>query len=268
MTTVPEEQSESVLEELNDNVLLLTLNRTDARNAVNADLALRLGLALARADRDPEVRAVVLTGAGTRAFCAGADLKAVARGERVSAEGHPEWGFAGVVAQEVGVPLIAAVNGAALGGGLELVLTADLAVAARSATFGLPEVARGLVAGGGGAFRLPDSVPRKLAHELLLTGATISASRALEVGLVNRVVEDDDVLASALTLGHRIAANAPLAVRASKRIARGWTLEEPSDERRAWRHTRDHLAVLARSEDLREGAVAFAEKRAPVWRGR
>lgn len=248
-------------------VLVITLNRPAAMNAVNAELSRLVGEALELADHDAEVRAVVLTGAGERAFCAGADLKALARGEPVRAPGHAEWGFAGYVQHPVSKPTIAAVNGFALGGGTELVLASDLAVAAETAAFGLPEVARGLFAASGGAFRLPAQIPRKVASELLLTGAPITADRACDLGLVNRVVPAGQALAAALSMAEAISANAPLAVQASKRVA-GWAGGNPENEAAAWQHSDSELQALRRSADAREGPAAFADKRAPVWRGR
>jgi crotonobetainyl-CoA hydratase len=248
-------------------VLVVTLNRPAAMNAVNAEVSGLVGDALELADRDAAVHAVVLTGAGERAFCAGADLKALARGEPVRAPGHAEWGFAGYVRHPISKPTIAAVNGFALGGGTELVLASDLAVAAETATLGLPEVARGLFAGAGGAFRLSAQVPRKAAMELLLTGASITAARGCELGLVNRVVPAGQALAAALSMAQAISVNAPLAVQAAKRVANSAYGGQES-EVAAWQRSDSELEALRRSADAREGAQAFAEKRAPVWRGR
>jgi crotonobetainyl-CoA hydratase len=244
--------------------LVITLNRPAAMNAVNAELSGFVGDALERAESDGSVRAVVLTGAGDRAFCAGADLKALARGEAVRAPGHPEWGFAGYVRHPIAKPTIAAVNGFALGGGTELVLASDLAVAAENATFGLPEVGRGLFAGSGGAFRLPGQVPRKAAMEMIFTGEAVTAARALELGLVNQVVPVGSALDAALALARKISANAPLAVQASKRVAGG----AADSEEALWRLSDRELAAIRGTEDAREGARAFTEKRPPVWGGR
>ena len=253
-------------------VLVITLDRPEARNACNGAMSTAVGTALAEADADPEIRCVVLTGAGDRSFCAGADLKALAAGEDLFAEGHPEWGLVGVISHPVSVPVIAAVNGTALGGGLELVLSCDLAVAADTATFGLPEVRRGLIAGAGGAFRLAEFVPRRIAMEMLLTGEPVDAGRALEIGLVNSVVPASDLLDATLTLAETIAANAPLAVQASKRVALGIHTGDGGATRpgedAAWRHTGDEFAHILGSEDAVEGPAAFAEKRAPVWKAR
>lgn len=259
----------TVLVERHGHVLLITLNRPQARNALNAEMCVRIGDALEAADRDPEIRAVVLTGAGDKAFCAGADLKAISRGEAVIPEGREHWGLAGYVSHPISKPTIAAVNGPALGGGTELVLASDLAIAADTASFGLPEVTRGLIAGAGGAFRLPTRLPQVVALELLLTGDAISAERALELHLVNRVVPAGQVLEQALDLAHRIADNAPLAVQATKRIALGQSSagERPGEDR-GWAATTAELTAVAYSEDAQEGPRAFAEKRKPVWKGR
>ncbi|SHN17033.1 crotonase/enoyl-CoA hydratase family protein [Cryptosporangium aurantiacum] len=258
----------AVLVERRGHVLLATLNRPDARNAINLEVAELLGDALDEADRDPEIRAFVLTGAGDKAFCAGADLKALARGERLIPEGRAAWGFAGYVAHPVSVPTIAAVNGFALGGGTELALASDLVVAAETARFGLPEVKRGLIAAAGGVFRMPAQVPPKIAMELMLTGEPIDAPTAQRLGLVNRVVAADKVVDEALALADRIAANAPLAVQASKRIARGIRDGQVAAEEAAWAQNDAETAAILRSEDAAEGPRAFAEKRAPIWRAR
>lgn len=258
----------AVLTERHDHVLLITLNRPEARNAVNGDLTLGLGTALAQADADPEIRAVVLTGAGDRSFCAGADLKALAAGEPLNPPGSEAWGFAGMIQHPVSVPVIAAVNGTALGGGTELVLAADLAVAATTAVFGLPEVARGLMAAAGGVVRLPEQLPRKVAMRAILTGEPLTAQEALRWGLVNEVVEPAALLETALALGARIAANAPVAVQASKRVAQGIVDGAIPREAAAWAANDAEVVRVFGSEDAIEGPVAFAEKRPPVWKGR
>ncbi|WP_330255049.1 crotonase/enoyl-CoA hydratase family protein [Nocardia sp. NBC_00565] len=260
--------SQTVLFERRGHVLVITLNRPDARNAVNAEMCLQVGDALESADQDPDIRVVVLTGAGDKAFCAGADLKAIARGESVIPEGREHWGLAGYVSHAISKPTIAAVNGPALGGGTELVLASDLAVAADTAVFGLPEVSRGLIAAAGGAFRLADKLPPTIAMELLLTGDPISAQRALELNLVNRVVPAAQVLDEALALAQRIANNAPLAVQATKRIAldQSSTGDRPADQR-GWAATATESAAIFASADAKEGPLAFAEKRLPVWQG-
>lgn len=249
-------------------VRVITLNRPDARNAVNEELSRLLGEALDEADKDPGVRAVVITGAGDKAFCAGADLKAVARGENIMPKGREAWGFAGYVSHHIGKPTIAAVNGFALGGGTEIALASDLVVAADTAKFGLPEVKRGIIAAAGGAFRLAAQLPQKVAMELLLTGDTLDASAAKDLGLVNRVVPQDRVREEAVLLAERIAANAPLAVQASKRIALGITDGTVAQEQGRWDLSWSEARTVMGSDDAKEGPRAFAEKRAPVWQAR
>jgi crotonobetainyl-CoA hydratase len=259
----------SVLVDRDGHVLIITLNRPEARNSVNLAVNLAVGEALEEAETDRNIRAVVITGAGDQAFCAGADLKALARGERIAPQ-DPErraWGFAGYVSHHISKPMIAAVNGSALGGGTEIVLASDLAVAAEHATFGLPEVKRGIYAAAGGAFRITAQVPPKIGMELLLTGEPITAGRAHEVGLINAVARAGGVLDAALQLAGRISVNAPLAVQASKRIARGIVEGKVEDEVAAWRRSRREGAWLAQFEDTREGPRAFAEQRPPRWRG-
>ncbi|ORW74771.1 enoyl-CoA hydratase [Mycobacterium saskatchewanense] len=258
----------AVLAERRGNVMVITINRPEARNAINAAVSIGVGVALDEAQRDPDVRAVVITGAGDKSFCAGADLKAIARRENIYHPDHAEWGFAGYVRHFIDKPTIAAVNGAALGGGTEIALASDLVVAATNASFGLPEVKRGLIAAAGGVFRIVDQLPRKVALELLMTGEPLSAPDALRWGLINQVVEDGSALDAALALAGRVTVNAPLSVQASKRIAYGVddgviTADEPG-----WERTVHEMRTLMRSEDAREGPLAFAEKREPVWKAR
>ena len=259
-----------VLTRRHGHVLLITLNRPEARNAVNLAVTLGLGDALEAAERDREIWVVVLTGAGDKAFCAGADLKAVARGESLIPE-DPEraaWGFAGYVSHPISKPTIAAVNGFALGGGTEISLASDLVVAADSASFGLPEVRRGIFAGAGGLFRLPAQIPKKVAMEMILTGEPITARRALELGLVNRVVPQDQVVAAALDMAATITEGAPLAVQASKRVANGIRDGRVPAEAGFWELSRSESLALRQTADAAEGPRAFAEKRTPNWEAR
>jgi crotonobetainyl-CoA hydratase len=258
----------AVLVERRGSVLIITINRPEARNAVNGAVSTLVGDALADAQRDPDVRAVVITGAGDKSFCAGADLKAISRGENVLHPHHAEWSFAGYVNHFIDKPTIAAVNGTALGGGSELALASDLVIASESAIFGLPEVKRGLIAGAGGIFRIVDQLPRKIGLQLLFTGEPISATEAAKWGLVNEVVSDGTALEAALELAGRIGANAPLSVQASKRVALGVDDGVVTHEVPGWDRTEREFGVVLRSEDAREGPLAFAEKRQPVWKAR
>ncbi|OHV04475.1 crotonase/enoyl-CoA hydratase family protein [Mycobacterium talmoniae] len=256
------------LTERRGNVLIITINRPEARNAVNAAVSTAVGDALAQAQNDPEVRAVVITGAGDKSFCAGADLKAISRGENLFHPDHSEWGFAGYVHHFIDKPTIAAVNGTALGGGTELALASDLVVAEQRAQFGLPEVKRGLIAGAGGVFRIVHQLPRKVALQMLFTGEPISAADAATWGLINQVVPDGTVLEAALALAERVTVNAPLSVQASKRIAYGADDGIIPDEEPGWSRTTREFGTLLKSEDAKEGPLAFAQKRPPVWKAR
>jgi crotonobetainyl-CoA hydratase len=257
----------AALVERRGNVALITINRPEARNAVNAAVGTAVGDALEQAQNDPEVRAVVITGAG-ESFCAGADLKAISRRENLFHPDHGEWGFAGYVQHFIDKPTIAAVNGTALGGGTELALASDLVVAEERTKFGLPEVKRGLIAAAGGVFRIVDHLPRKVALELLFTGEPMSSADALKWGLVNQVIPDGTVVEAALALAERITVNAPLAVWASKRVAYGTDDGVITGDEPGWTRTKREIGAVLRSEDAKEGPLAFAEKRQPVWKAR
>jgi crotonobetainyl-CoA hydratase len=267
-TSLHDADDDAVVVQRKGAVMIITINRPDVRNAVDLAASVAIGDALDEAEGDRGVWAVVLTGAGDKAFCAGADLKALARGERTISDEprRAAWGFAGYVNHQISKPTIAAVNGMALGGGTELVLASDLAVAAETATFGLPEVKRGIIAGAGGLFRLPAQIPPKLAMSMILTGEPITAAMALEWHLVNAVVPEGDVRDAALDLAERICANAPLAVQHSKRVAKGIINQRIEAEAAAWDLSATELKILMRSSDAQEGPKAFAEKRTPVWR--
>jgi crotonobetainyl-CoA hydratase len=266
VTDAPDQPA--VLVDRAGDVTVITINRPDARNAINSAVSIGLGDALEAAQHNPDVRAVVLTGAGDKSFCAGADLKAIARRENLYHPDHGEWGFAGYVHHFIDKPTIAAVNGTALGGGTELALASDLVVADERANFGLPEVKRGLIAAAGGVFRIVDHLPRKVAMELLLTGEPLSASDALEWGLINQVVKAGSVVDAALALAARVTVNAPLSVQASKRIAYGVDDGVVTGDEPGWERTVREMRTLIRSEDATEGPRAFAEKREPVWKAR
>lgn len=252
--------SDEVLVSHDDGVLTVTINRPAARNAIDRATALSIAQAMAELDSRDDLRVGILTGAHGH-FSAGMDLKALLRGESSHVEHR---GFGGLVQAPPAKPLIAAVEGYALGGGFEMALSCDLIVAADDACFGLPEVKRGLIAAGGGAMRLPRQMPPRVAMELILTGEMMSAETALRFGLINRIVAKGTALDGARALARSIAANGPLAVMASKRIAHE-SADWPAEER--FQRQREITAPVHASADAREGARAFAEKRAPVWRG-
>lgn len=260
MTGVSEESTApAVLVEQRDRILIVTINRPEAKNAVNFAVSQGLADAMDRLDGDPGLSVGIVTGAGG-SFCAGMDLKAFARGERCDIEGRG-LGFTQRPPQK---PLIAAVEGYALAGGTEVALAADLIVAAKDSAFGIPEVKRGLVAGGGGLLRLPQRIPYAIAMELALTGDNLSAERAYELGLVSRLAEPGTALDAAIELAEKITANGPLAVAATKKIiveSRYWGADEQWDEQFKI------LIPVFSSKDAQEGAVAFAEKRKPNWTG-
>jgi crotonobetainyl-CoA hydratase len=267
VTAETETAAPGALTERRGNVLLITLNRPEARNAINASVSIAVGDALAEAQNDPEVRAVVITGAG-QTFCAGADLKAIARRENLYHPEHGEWGFAGYVQHVIDKPTIAAVNGTALGGGTEMALASDLVVAEERTKFGLPEVKRGLIAAAGGVFRIVDHLPRKVAMEMIFTGEPMTSADALKWGLINQVVPDGTVVDAALALAERITVNAPLAVWASKRVALGVDEGAITGEQAGWTRTMREMGAVLRSADAKEGPMAFAEKRPPVWQAK
>ncbi len=251
----------AVLTERRERVLVITINRPDQRNAVNAAVANGISAALDELDADAELTLGVLTGAG-KGFCAGMDLKAFVAGESAWAGDR---GFAGITQRSAVKPLIAAIEGFAVAGGLEIALACDLIVAARGARLGIPEVKRSLVAAGGGLLRLPRVLPRNIAMELALTGDPIEAERGYELGLVNRLAEPGQALETALALADKISPNAPLALTASKRI-----LVESIDwpESEFFERQGEIVGPVMTSDDAREGSTAFAEKRAPAWKGR
>ncbi len=253
-----------LLRERQGHIEILTINRPEARNAINGAVSKALSAAFDELTEDADAWVVILTGSGDKAFSAGMDLKAFAAGEAgdiIGASG----GFAGIAQRDFPKPLIAAVNGSALAGGCEIMLSCDLVVAVEEAKFGIPEVKRGLFAAGGGLIRLPKRLPQAIALELALTGDPIDAQRALALGLVNRVVPAGQLLDEAVALATTIAENAPLAVRASKRIMK--QAAEVS-EAEAWELNNAEVGPVFGSADAMEGPVAFAEKRKPNWTGK
>ncbi|MEV6108338.1 crotonase/enoyl-CoA hydratase family protein [Streptomyces sp. NPDC051940] len=250
--------SDAVLTEYADGVAVITINRPEARNALNAEVAQGVAAALDELESRDDLVVGIITGAGG-SFCAGMDLKAFLKGESPSLPGR---GLVGLTQAPPSKPMIAAVEGYALAGGCEIALACDLVVAADTARFGIPEVKRGLVAAAGGLLRLPKRIPYQIAMEIALTGEFLNADRAHALGLVNRLTETGGALAGARELAAAIAANGPLAVRATKQIvaqADTW----PADE--VWTRQRAIVDPVFTSDDAKEGARAFAEKRAPRW---
>lgn len=251
---------DEVLFDVTDGVAVITINRPQARNAVNLAVAQGIARAIDALDGQSDIRVGILTGAGG-SFCAGMDLKAFARGEVVKL---PDRGFAGLTQAPPRKPLIAAVEGYALGGGFELTLACDLIVASRAAKFGLPEVKRGLVANAGGLLRLPRQLPHRLAMELVLLGDLVEPDWLFQHGLINRVTEPGGALEVALQLARQMASNAPLALQASKRVmsaALDWSTSE------MFAQQAPHTQPVFQSSDALEGARAFADKRTPAWTG-
>jgi enoyl-CoA hydratase len=253
--------SNEVLVDVADGIMTVTLNRPEAKNAANKALAEGVAAAMDELDSNDDIRVAILTGAGGT-FCSGMDLKAFVSGETPTVEGR---GFGGLTEKPPAKPLIAAVEGYALAGGLELMISCDLIVAADTAKFGIPEVKRGLAAAAGGLVRLPRQVPPRLAMELALTGDFVSAGRAAEMGLINRVVPDGTALDAARELAATICANGPLAVKISKQVV-AESADWSSDE--MWEKQQALVMPVFTSEDAIEGATAFAEKRAPNWKGK
>ncbi len=245
-------------------IAVVTINRPEARNAVNGAVAAGLEAALERVEADPDIWVAILTGAGPHAFCAGADLKEVSNG-RGATLSTPKGGFGGFVRAKRGKVWIAAAQGHALAGGLELLLSCDLSVVSENANLGLPEVKRSLVAGAGGVFRLPRALPKAIALEMVTTGDPISAARAAHLGLINAAVPPSEVIPTALTLARRVTVNAPIAVRESLGVVRqAYDLTEAE----LWEICNIASQNVRETEDFREGPRAFVEKRAPNWVGR
>lgn len=244
-------------------ICIITLNRPERRNAVNGALAAQLRAAVDAFEQDDALRVGILQGGGA-VFCAGMDLRAFSEGESEDILFGPGR-LAGFVSKARSKPIIAAVHGAAMAGGFEIMIACDMAIAETSAVFGLPEVKRGLIAGAGGAFRLGQRLPRAVVNEILLVGDPFTATRAYELGLVNAVVDDGEALAEALKLAEKIARNAPAAVRSSLELS---TCANATHEDAYWERSDQLLRIAVASEDAREGARAFVEKREPVWTGK
>ena len=254
-----------VLFEKRGHVGIISLNRPKAHNAVNAALSAAVQGYLDQLEADDDIWIGVVASTHPKTFCAGADLKAVNKGERIEAD---KGGFAGIVRSPVRKPLIAAVGGAALAGGCEIVLSCDLVVATRGARFGVPEVKRSLIPAAGGVFRLPRRLPPAVAMEMVLTGDPIPATRMHELGFVNVLADGDGpsaALDGALALAERIIVNAPIAVReAAECVRRGAQV----DDEAAWSQSTSAAMRVFQTEDFKEGPLAFIEKRAPRWTGK
>jgi enoyl-CoA hydratase len=253
--------ADEVLVDVTDGIMTVTLNRPEAKNAANRAVAVGVAAAMDELDGNDDICVAILTGAGGT-FCAGMDLKAFVSGEMPIVEGR---GFAGLTEATPRKPLIAAVEGYALAGGLELAISCDLIVTADNAKFGIPEVKRGLAAAAGGLIKLPRQIPSRLAMELAITGEFITAQRAYEIGLVNQIVAAGAALEAAKALAAKIVTNGPLAVAISKRVIQesaDWSAEE------MWQKQQDLVMPVFGSEDAMEGSIAFAEKRAPNWKGK
>jgi enoyl-CoA hydratase/carnithine racemase len=261
--TTPIPDQPVLFEKIGQHIALVTLNRPTARNAINRAATQLLEAYVRAIEEDGDIRIAILAAAGEKAFCAGADLAEIASGHGQSLLTQ-DGGFAGFVRAARRKPWIAAVQGFALGGGLELSLACDLILAAKGALFGLPEPSRGILAGAGGMFRLPRAIPRAIALEMLITGAPIDAARAYELGLVNRVVDEADLVAEAIKIAERVAANAPMSVRESLAIGR---IANEQTEAALWQISAAASARVLACDDSREGPRAFVEKRLPVWRG-
>jgi enoyl-CoA hydratase/carnithine racemase len=259
-----EDQTSVKLDIRDDHIAVVTLNRPAAMNAINAVAAGELEQIVDRLEADDSVWVVVITGAGGKVFCAGADLKEVSQG-KLDRLISPRYGFAGFVQAQRTKPWIAAVEGLALAGGCEIALACDMVVASQSGAFGLPEVTRGLLASAGGVYRLPRAIPAAIAKEIILTANRLSSVRAAEFGMVNRLAPDGTALEVAIGLAQEVAANAPVAVRESLAIAR---IAQDHDNETLHRLSLEAQARIMQTEDFQEGPRAFVEKRAPRWVGR
>jgi enoyl-CoA hydratase len=255
--------SDEIVSERRGAVLVVRINRPEAMNSINLAVMEGLSAAMEAAEDDPETRAVVLTGTGPRAFCAGLDLRAFREGELARRDASTTATFSRLMQGTVRVPIVAAVNAKAVGAGFQMLLGCDLVVASSAVELGLPEVKRGLFPSGAGTV-LGTRVPLPIALEMVLIGDNISAERAVALGLVNALADPDRVLDLAIEYAERIAANGPLAVAAAKEVVRIGV----SDAARAAERMRELLPGVLYSEDAKEGAAAFIERRAPVWRGR
>ena len=253
-----------LVEKRDDHIAIVTFNRPEARNAINGAVTQAMEAAVKDLEADPDIWAVILTGAGDKCFCAGADLKEVSQGKLPDIV-MGDTGLAGFVHATRTKPWIAAIEGLALAGGCEISLSCDMIVATKGGAFGLPEVARGLIASASGAYRLPRAIPKAIAIEAMLTTNRISSERAAELGMVNRLVAQGEALNEALKLAAEITANAPIAVRETLAIARDSDDLSDAELRKLSDEAQERIML---TEDFAEGPLAFVEKRAPNWKGR
>jgi enoyl-CoA hydratase len=255
-------EGELVKFQVQGHVAIFTLDRPAAMNAVSGDLSQRFEALLEKFEKDDDLWIGIVCSSHPKVFCAGADLKAISKGQNIATK---KGGFAGIVHFPRTKPLIAAVDGAALAGGCEIVLSCDMVVASKVSRFGVPEVKRSLVPAAGGLFRLPRKIPQAIAMEMLLTGDPLTAQRMYELGFINHLTEPGQALAGALDLAKKIEVNAPLAVREARNIALSLEL---ADDARAWKESSESMRRLAQTPDFYEGPKAFAEKRSPKWTGK
>ena len=256
--------TEEVLSQLSDaGILTITINRPEKRNAINAKTSQAMEDILNNAEKDNDVRVIIITGSGEKIFCAGEDLSELS--ESGECQTVLEHGFAGITNRLSSKPIICAVNGTAVGGGMEIAMACDIIVAAKSARFGLPEVKVGLIASTGGIVRLARELPRKIAMELCLTGKLIYAEEAKEIGIINYAVESEELMAKAIELAETIVKNAPLSLKATKEImhvANSMSLQD------ALRFSDVTYKYIEKTDDGKEGPLAFVEKRDPSWTGK
>lgn len=259
---------QTILTESRDGVLVITLNRPEARNAMSSLMMQEFSDELERWDDDPTQRACIIANAGT-CFCAGADLKELAAGTHRLPPGKEDWGLLGMSKHRFKKPLIAAVNGTCVGGGMGILLACDIAVASRRSTFGLPEARRGRASTGDGAIlRLMQQIPHKFAAELILVGDSISAEQACQWGLVSHVVDEAELMPLALRLAEGIVKSAPLAVEYSKAAMKEAAAEDDEYPGKGWEVMDRYQELVNATEDAQEGPRAFAEKREPRWSGK
>jgi enoyl-CoA hydratase/carnithine racemase len=256
-------EKELLIDRIGDHILKVTINRPEKRNAVNGAVTSGIDEAVKLSERERDIRVVVFTSTGDKSFCAGADLSLVLAG-RTDELTTDDGGFAGLIQAKRTKPWIAAVDAPALGGGTEICLTCEMVVASRRAAFGLPEVKLGVAAAAGGMVRLPKRIPPAIAYEMLATGEPITAERAYEIGLANKIVDAGKAVDAAIELAEKIVKNAPVSVQETLKVAK---LTQDFDEAELFEAMLAAGAIVRQTEDFMEGPRAFMEKRKPVWKG-